>query len=626
MTHQVKDYTHNGNVAKSQIHLLIVDDQKFVCEFLQAAFETEPDFHISGVAANAKTALSLIASLEPDIALIDVEMPDMDGLTMTQIIRDRHAHTKVLVLSSHEDVSYIQQALEAGANGYLLKGTPHEELVHALRFIHRGYLQLGPGLFEKLGLNLSGVNPVFSPESIKSSIFAPSTIHPPIPESPLTIAEDDWSASTQDAVNTFPKVWARSVIYLFLGFVALILPWSVLMKIDEIGVAPGRLEPKGQSIRLDAPVQAKVVSVDVVPGQQVRQGQQLMTLQADTVNSDLQQEELKLVAQQSKRIELTGIKTQIQMSLSAERSQFESQGTSQMAEIDKVRYRQSGLQRSITLVETLLSQDRNTIRKLRALQAEGAIPQTQVEQAERTMIQNQQQLQQFHSDLEQAKGELQKQQSEYQRIRKAAELAAIEKNKQIKEIQSQIVEIQANIAQGQQRIQSLQTQKQQHFLYASTSGIIDQLAVQHPGAVVQPGQLLAQLAPTGAKLVLRSQIQTRDSGFLKVGLPVKLKFDAYPFQDYGIATGKLSWIAPMSEVISTASSPEAKTQSTSQSLATKSFAIEVTLDKSVLHSGNQVIALKAGQTATAEVIIRQRRLIDLLLEPFQKLARNNSPL
>jgi hemolysin D len=624
MTYQVKDYTHNSNIAKSQIHLLIVDDQKFVCEFLQASFETEPDFHISGVASDAKTALSLIASLKPDIALIDVEMPDMDGLTMTQVVRNRHAHTKVLVLSSHEDVSYIQQALEAGANGYLLKGTPHEELVHALRFIHRGYLQLGPGLFEKLGLNLSSANAAFPAESINSPTFSSSAIHSPIPESPLTIAEDDWSASTQDVVNTFPKVWARSVIYLFLGFIALILPWSVLMKIDEIGVAPGRLEPKGQSIRLDAPVQAKVVSVDVVPGQQVHQGQPLMTLQADTVNADLQQEELKVTAQQSKRIELTGIKTQIQMSLSAERSQFESQGTSQMAEIDKVRYRQSGLQRSITLVETLLGQDRNTIRKLRALQAEGAIPQTQVEQAERTMIQNQQQLQQFHSDLEQANGELQKQQSEYQRIHRAAELAAIEKNKQIKEIQSQIAEIQANIAQGQQRIQSLQTQKQQHFLYASTSGIIDQLAVQHPGAVVQPGQLLAQLAPAGAKLVLRSQIQTRDSGFLKVGLPVKLKFDAYPFQDYGIATGKLSWIAPMSEVTAaeSSSSQEAKTQS----LAAKSFEIEVTLDKPVLQSGNQVIALKAGQTATAEVIIRQRRLIDLLLEPFQKLARNNSPL
>lgn len=135
---------------QSKIRIFLVDDQKTILQMLSHFLESEPDLEVIGSSQDSQTALQQIEKLHPELAIIDIEMPGLDGLAMTRIIQQRFAATKVLILSSYERTAYIQKALEAGAKGYLLKNTPREELVDAIRFIHKGYLQLGPGLYEKL--------------------------------------------------------------------------------------------------------------------------------------------------------------------------------------------------------------------------------------------------------------------------------------------------------------------------------------------------------------------------------------------------------------------------------------------------------------------------------------------
>ncbi|RDH52026.1 HlyD family secretion protein, partial [Mastigocladus laminosus WC112] len=146
------------------------------------------------------------------------------------------------------------------------------------------------------------------------------------------------------------------------------------------------------------------------------------------------------------------------------------------------------------------------------------------------------------------------------------------------------------------------------------NGTIFELPVSKPGAVVQLGQRVAQIAPKNTPLIIKAQMPSQQSGFLKVGMPVKIKFDAYPFQEYGIAQGKVTWISPDSKVSQT---PQGQQES---------FELNIALNQQYLQNGNQRILLNPGQTATAEVIIRQRRVIDFVLDPFQRLRKDGLKL
>lgn len=132
------------------IRLLLVDDQNLICQGLKAMLSLEPDLEVVGIANNGAVAIEQVAALQPDVVLMDVRMPIMDGREATRTITQQYPQVKVLVLSTFDDDQYIADAMRAGAKGYLLKDMPSEELAQAIRFVHLGYTQLAPGLMEKL--------------------------------------------------------------------------------------------------------------------------------------------------------------------------------------------------------------------------------------------------------------------------------------------------------------------------------------------------------------------------------------------------------------------------------------------------------------------------------------------
>jgi hemolysin D len=610
--------------APYPIRILIVDDQNFVRKMLQYSLEPQLDLEIIGTANSGKDALVQIEQLHPDIALVDIEMPEMNGLEITRAISEQYPQTKVLVISIHDDENYIRDALQAGAKGYLLKNTPPAELAHAIRFVKRGYLQLGPGLFEKLEeYPVPIANPPSSEELVPLPTPAPSLALPEpvaLEAQPLDL---DWSATTHEAIDVLPNLWSRGVLYLMLGFTAIILPWAAFSQVDEVGIAQGRLEPKGNTIRLDAPVSGTVAVMHVREGQSIQKGQPLMELQSEIVNGDLQQAQVKLEGLLNRQTQLIAIKTQLESSLSTARQQVRAQAASQQASVDKIKQQQTSQQDSLGLIGELLKKDRAKVTLLNQLASQGAIPRSQAEDAERVAIQNNQLLQKTYADIQQSKGEFQKQQIEYQRILREGELNLIDKVRQVRLLESQITDAQSQIAQAQTQIKLLQYQRQQRVLYAPASGTLFQLPIQHPGAVVSPGQLVAQIAPQTARLVLRARMDNKKTGFIKVGLPTRLKFDAYPFQDYGILKGRISWISPTSTQVPPSS---AVTPLANSANSASNFEIEVALEQPFVQIQGKAVALKAGQTATAEVIVRQQRVLDLFLAPFRKLSRDGLQL
>ncbi len=144
------------------IKILLVDDQSLIRQGLKALLELETDLQIIGEADNGQIAIQLVETLQPDVVLMDIRMPIMDGVAATQEICQRFPNVKILVLTTFDDDQYVAQALRFGAIGYLLKDTPSEELAAAIRAVDKGYTQLGPGLVDKLIAKVPSSSPPVS--------------------------------------------------------------------------------------------------------------------------------------------------------------------------------------------------------------------------------------------------------------------------------------------------------------------------------------------------------------------------------------------------------------------------------------------------------------------------------
>jgi DNA-binding NarL/FixJ family response regulator len=134
------------------IRLLLVDDQDIVRRGLRALLGTADDLVVVGEAANGQAAIDLLDTVIPDVVLMDIRMPVMDGVMATAQILSRSPTCKVLVLTTFDDQDYVNQALKNGASGYLLKDTPFDELTQSIRLVYKGYTQLGPGLSPRLSV------------------------------------------------------------------------------------------------------------------------------------------------------------------------------------------------------------------------------------------------------------------------------------------------------------------------------------------------------------------------------------------------------------------------------------------------------------------------------------------
>jgi DNA-binding NarL/FixJ family response regulator len=145
------------------IKVLLVDDQSLIRQGLRALLELEADLEIVGEAENGQQAINFVAEFQPDVVLLDIRMPIMDGVAATREIQKRFVKTKILVLTTFDDDEYVSAALQNGAMGYLLKDTPSEELAVAIRAVHKGYTQLGPGIVKKLLTQFSNGTPTQSP-------------------------------------------------------------------------------------------------------------------------------------------------------------------------------------------------------------------------------------------------------------------------------------------------------------------------------------------------------------------------------------------------------------------------------------------------------------------------------
>jgi len=425
-----------------------------------------------------------------------------------------------------------------------------------------------------------------------------------LPPTEVSVAQSPYSPSVQSLLDHPP---ASLPVYLMLGgtvFTILFLIWAWVGQVDEVARAPGKLVPKGEVHKIHPVELGKVARIAVKEGQTVQAGEVLAALDTDLAAKEVERLEQAL---ESARIELE----QTRSLLDRTRLQTEARTAIARSEIlaQDVAIQQS--QNTVDNQTALLAQlqqdataQKLRLKRLQPLMDQGALSQDvlfDVEQRlrdrQRSITETEGTVQKLHSDRDRLQVELTQKQT-------AAKEAELEAQQQIEQLQVKLTELQAKVNETQVLLEAARAKVAQSVLAAPVPGVVLTLNVKQSGEVVQPGQTIAEIAPEGKPLVLSASLPSRDAGFVKVGMPVQIKFDAYPYQDYGIFPGKVVNLSSDSKTV--------------ENLG-QIYRVEVALDRTVVRDLGQTIPLKPGQTAIAEIVTRRRRMIDVLLDPIKKL-------
>jgi DNA-binding NarL/FixJ family response regulator len=158
------------------INILLVDDQTLMRQGLQTLLELEPDLKVVGVAGNGREAIAAVERLRPDVVLMDVRMPEMDGVAATRALAERFPEIGVIILTTFDDDEYVFEGLKAGARGYLLKDVSSDDLAEAVRAVAAGQALIQPSIARKVVAEFS-----------RLASGAPRPAAPPEPQGALPV-------------------------------------------------------------------------------------------------------------------------------------------------------------------------------------------------------------------------------------------------------------------------------------------------------------------------------------------------------------------------------------------------------------------------------------------------------
>ncbi|MCC5635937.1 HlyD family secretion protein [Nostoc sp. CHAB 5844] len=453
------------------------------------------------------------------------------------------------------------------------------------------------------------------------------------------VQSDKWSTSLQTLIDQPPSSVPYQLIAGGIAFCIAIITWANLGYIDEVGKARGRLVPLGEVYKVHPVIIGKVARVYIQEGQTVKAGEVLAQLDQEIALNELERLKQELTAYQTQvlqtqaLIEKTRLETKTRIAINhaeingqkATIAQAISKIQSQKVAIAQGEERAKISQALLEQLYTDAAAQKERLQRLKSLVEQGALSQEQLFQAQQDLSDRQRTITQQSGDIQQTLAESKREQMTLQQVlaesqRLQAELiqkqaqgntVQLQSEQTIQKLQVQKTQLQAQVQQTEKLILEAKTKLKQLALTAPVDGTVLSLNVRNSGEVVQSGQTIAELAPENAPLILEATLPTKEAGFVKAGNEVKIKFDAYPYQDYSTISGKVISISPNSTV--------------NEQLGAV-YRLEIAMDRNYVKANHQTIKFQAGQTATAEIIIRRRRIVDILLEPLRELQAGGSSL
>lgn len=440
--------------------------------------------------------------------------------------------------------------------------------------------------------------------------------------------------------------------------------WAWFGTIDEVSKAQGKLIPQGETYKIEPVELGKVKHIAVKEGEKVKAGQTLVELDTELAQQDVVRLEQKIQAYKNELSQKQALREKLRreaktsaditkteslakqaaISLAQEKvNTFKKLLAQQQSEVQAYDTQLASLESLSTLTQENLSQleaekilREQRLNKLLPLVQQGAISQEYVFQVEQSLREAQRQITQsqiqeitntreqvfqshqarreLQARIAQNQGELasalkEVKKLEIELIQKLAEGKRIqlETQQKMKQLEFELAQIKSKIAETQNLLSSAIAKLQQKSLKAPVDGNILSLNLDNSGKVVQAGETVMEIAPEGVPLILSAFLPNQEAGFVKEGMPVQVKLDAYPYQHYGLTSGTVTQL-----------SADAKLDPQLGEV----YRVEVELERNYVTENRQQVAFKAGQTATADIFIRRRRILDVLLEPIKKLQHD----
>jgi HlyD family secretion protein len=414
----------------------------------------------------------------------------------------------------------------------------------------------------------------------------------------------DWSTSLQAVLDQPPSTLPLHLILGGTVFCLVFGAWSWLGQVNEVGHASGRLVPQGETYKIHPVEAGKVARIAVEEGQVVKAGQLLVALDSQLANHEVKRLQQLLSAYQAEMIQKQAQLEEIHLEAETRAVIAAANSQAQKAAIAQAKVStEMASQLAIQYHQDMASQ-KERLERLRPLVVEGAISRERLFELEQGLRDRQSNIIRNQGDIQRGLAEVERLQAELTQKQAEGRKAHLEAQQQIKQLQSQMMELNAKTAETQTLLRSATVRLEQRFLYAPVDGTVSSLNIANIGEVVQPGQTIAEIGSQGVPLVLKAILTNQEAGFVKSGMPVQVKFDAYPYQNYGVIPGR---------VIST--SPDAKPDEKIGAV----YHVEIGLERDYVMANQQKIQFKPGQTATAEIVIRDKRIIDILIDPIRQL-------
>ncbi|MEP0871005.1 HlyD family efflux transporter periplasmic adaptor subunit [Trichocoleus desertorum AS-A10] len=425
-----------------------------------------------------------------------------------------------------------------------------------------------------------------------------------MPAAVLAPPDAHWSTSLQTVLDQPPSTIPYKFLLGGLVFGAIFVAWAWFGQINEVGHARGQLVPKGQVYKIHPIELGKVTRLAVQEGQDVKAGQVVAELDNQIAAGEVERLQKMLMLDQ---VQLSQTQTLIERTALEAKTQTaiaQADAQAQTVTIAQAQSQAATAQKLLAQGQGDAAAQATRLERLQPLVAEGAIAKEQTFEVEQALRDRQRAITQQQGELQQALSEAKRLQAGLAQKQAEGRKAQLEAQQRIQQLEVQATELEAKISETQNLLVTAQAKLQQRFLYAPVSGVVLSLDVPNTGEVVQPGQTIAEISPSNAPLVLSAALPNQEAGFVKPGMQVQVKLDAYPFQEYGIIPGKVLTISP-------ATKPDERLGPV--------YRLEIALNRHSVTTKHQTVKFKAGQTATADVIIRRRRIMDILLDPLKKL-------
>jgi len=402
--------------------------------------------------------------------------------------------------------------------------------------------------------------------------------------STLSNTSNDWSPSVQNLLDKPPSSFPLRFILGSLVFGAAIAAWAWFGHIEKVGRAQGKLIPKGDTYKIEPTKNGKIQQLHIEEGEKVVKGETLASLDTEQIEQKINQLKKKLANYQDQLQEKQNLLRVTKLKASNQQKIAKSDIQSQKIVLEKAKERVTVKNQQLQTLKSEVSQNEKRVKRLKPLQQNGAISQEYLFQAQQSLQNSQMKLLRIKNEVNSAKKEVQRRQENLAKLREKTNQVQLKSKQQIKQIQISIEQLEGKIAETKNQLSIAKNKQQKTILKSPVNGTVLSLNLQNIGQVIKPGQTIAEIAPKDAPLVLDAAVPAKEAGFLEKEMPVKIKFDAYPYQDYGVVEGAVSSISPNSHTNKKGTF----------------YKVQIALEQNHIKHNQEKIKFQAGQSANAK--------------------------